>query len=290
MALWNSDTGEVIQELVVLPQIEVFRRQTLSESHISAMALSRDRRWLALSRTGGKTVEIWETASGSKRGELSGHAGPIASVAFSHDGKHLVSGCEDTTILVWDMARPLQPLQPSKRLAQAELDTHWKALLEPDAKKAEVAVWSLVNTAPDSVPFLKKQLPPAARPDPERVKGLLASLDSDEYELRAKAQAELERHGEFVLAELEAALKGKNSLDKQRLLEKSFAAAKVAARPFGTPEKMRQSRALEVLERIGSPEARQVLRDLAAGASGARLTVAARSALARLETSAKAED
>jgi hypothetical protein len=42
-------------------------------------------------------------------------------------------------------------------------------------------------------------------------------------------------------------------------------------------------RAVEALERIGTPEARQVLQALAKGAAGAVLTRAAQGALERLE-------
>jgi hypothetical protein len=50
--------------------------------------------------------------------------------------------------------------------------------------------------------------------------------------------------------------------------------------PWG--DRLRELRALEVLERLGTPEARQVLKALADGAPAARLTREARSALDRL--------
>ena len=55
--------------------------------------------------------------------------------------------------------------------------------------------------------------------------------------------------------------------------------ASAARSPEG--ELIRNLRAVEVLEHIGTPEARQVLQTLAGGAEGARLTVAAREALRR---------
>ena len=48
-------------------------------------------------------------------------------------------------------------------------------------------------------------------------------------------------------------------------------------------ERLRELRSIEVLEKIGTPEASQLLRELAGGAPGARLTVEAMAALARLE-------
>jgi hypothetical protein len=46
-------------------------------------------------------------------------------------------------------------------------------------------------------------------------------------------------------------------------------------------ERLRAYRAIEVLERIGTPEARQLLQTLAAGAPGALLTTTAQAALKR---------
>ncbi len=49
-----------------------------------------------------------------------------------------------------------------------------------------------------------------------------------------------------------------------------------------SPEEIRTLRALEVLEMIGSAEARKVLEALAAGAPGCELTAEAKAALERL--------
>jgi hypothetical protein len=48
-----------------------------------------------------------------------------------------------------------------------------------------------------------------------------------------------------------------------------------------TPERLRQTRACEVLEGIGTPAARELLRRWAAGPGGARLTAEATASLAR---------
>jgi len=52
---------------------------------------------------------------------------------------------------------------------------------------------------------------------------------------------------------------------------------------------VRSLRAVEVLEYIGSPEAKNVLETLATGAEGARLTKEAKASLERLDKRAAAE-
>ncbi|WP_455567415.1 nSTAND1 domain-containing NTPase [Streptomyces bottropensis] len=47
-------------------------------------------------------VHLWDVASGKMRRSLKGHTGGVTSVAFSHDGRTLVSGSHDRTVHVWD--------------------------------------------------------------------------------------------------------------------------------------------------------------------------------------------
>jgi hypothetical protein len=58
--------------------------------------------------------------------------------------------------------------------------------------------------------------------------------------------------------------------------------------PARSPERLRQWRALEALEGIGTPGACQVLRQVGEGAPGARLTQEAKASLQRLAKRAMA--
>jgi WD40 repeat protein len=80
-------------------------------------AFSQDGRWLAAGTSGNSlspaTVEIWDLANGREVYKLAGHDGPVLSVAFTPDGRRLISasqlgvtngGGSHGTIKVWNLA------------------------------------------------------------------------------------------------------------------------------------------------------------------------------------------
>ncbi|MGK7901848.1 MAG: WD40 repeat domain-containing protein [Hormoscilla sp.] len=47
------------------------------------------------------TIKIWNLRSGRLLRTLTGHSGPVRSVAISPDGQLLASGSNDNTIKIW---------------------------------------------------------------------------------------------------------------------------------------------------------------------------------------------
>ena len=57
--------------------------------------------------TGGTegSIDFWNAETGAHRKTLKAHSWRIRSLVFSSDGKTLVSGSEDGTVLLWDFPR-----------------------------------------------------------------------------------------------------------------------------------------------------------------------------------------
>lgn len=128
---------------------------------------------------------------------------------------------------------------------------------------------------------MRKYLRPVDAVDEKRLARLLGDLDSDDFTVRQKATAELEKLGERAIPSYRKALASKPSLETRRRVDDLLDKAQRAWWDV-SGERLRSLRAVEALELAGTEEARDVLKTLAAGASGTRLTEEAKAALQRL--------
>jgi hypothetical protein len=136
----------------------------------------------------------------------------------------------------------------------------------------------IIETPDQALPLLRDHLRAATCPPAEKLKQLLADLDSDEFAKRTAAYKELAELEELAEPAVHEALKQATSSEQRRRLDKLLDISLIAR----SPEKLRHLRALEVLEHIGTPEARQVLETMAKGEPEARMTREAKAALDRM--------
>jgi hypothetical protein len=133
-----------------------------------------------------------------------------------------------------------------------------------------------------AVPFLKARLKPAATLPDAQVRALVAQLGAKEFKTRDQAAAQLKRHAEQAAVVLREALQAPLALEARRRIEVLLETVSEREVFVGAGERLRQVRAVQALEALGTAEARALLQTLAAGAPGAYLTQDAREALARL--------
>jgi WD40 repeat protein len=266
IVLWETATG---QERLHIAH---------NEGQVRQIAFSPDGRLLA-SAGRSETIRLWDTWTGKEVGRFTGHRGWVISLAFAPDGKTLASGGVDATVLLWDVStyRSDKRRLVEKRTPE-QLALFVRELEGEDAAAAYRAIIGLANHPDEAVSLLKKRLGSTAVQE-ARVARLIEELDADEFAVRERASAELARLGKAAEDALRKAATNTTSPEVRRRAQELLANLKGDS---VSPEQRVAVRAVEVLEHIATPEARQLLQNLARGAPDTRLTREARAALARL--------
>jgi hypothetical protein len=248
---------------------------------VTALAFSPDGRALAgapaWTLAEPPAVHVWELATGGLGYRFTGHRGGVTCLRYSGDGAVLASGSYDTTVLLWDQTgRFLAANHPPRKAAQ-----RWADLGSSDAKQGFRAMGELAASPAAALKLFKARLRPARGKAPGRkeIAKFLADLNDPKFPVREAARRSLERAGPVAVPALRERLRGTIPAEVRRRIERLLARLDAVTVP---PEDLRGVRAVAVLERIGTPEARRLLEALAGGAPEARLTGEARAALLRL--------
>jgi hypothetical protein len=261
LRLWETVSGT---ELLTIP---------VRDSRLGRIAFSQDSRLLALGDA--DAIRLWDLATGREVLQLRGHAMPVSSLCFSPNGKTLASGLSNSSVLIWDLSSMSRRHRTSP--APQELQQLWTDLGSSEGPKAYRALWSLAFSE-RSIVLLRKHLRPATEAEWAALRRLLADLNSDDFAAREHASRELERRRMEAEPILEKALADKPSPEVRRRIEDIL---RQPSRP-PPPELLRRLRAIQVLERLGTPEARDLIAVLADGVADAPLTREARATLRRM--------
>lgn len=270
--VYDLGTGKLVRAFDTNPT----RSRKGSRTIALAATFSPDGRTLATGSRGGP-IRVWELATGGERFQLDGHRGDVRALAFSSDGTLLASGSEDRSAIVWDatgMALPIDPKHRPKDAADA-----WARLTDRDAVVGFAAMKYLASRPAEAVPLIAKHLRTVSTADPKKVAGLIEKLGSPDFAEREAAEKGLAAVSEAAAEQLRTAAVATESPEVRQRLAGLLAPIDGLAR---TGDRLRMVRAVEVIERAGTAEARALLTEWADGARGAVLTETARAALSRL--------
>jgi WD40 repeat protein len=262
--------------------IPTVKERYLFEGHedkVRAIAFALDGRTLV---SGGfdKTIRFWETATGKERLAFRGHKAGVRALAFAPDGRGLASAGTDGVVRLVDVVSLIHDGEkPPEALSEKMLASLWNHLGGEDVPRSYRAIGALSAAPGSSVPFLKEHLQRASSVDAKRMKQLVDDLDSNQFLVRERATRDLYELGDLAVPGLKQALKGDLSAESRRRVEQVLERLQG---PVTSLERLRLIRSVEVLENIGTPEAKQVLETLAKGAPEAWITQQAKAALVRL--------
>ena len=242
---------------------------------IYSCAISQDGRMLATG-IGNGAVHIWEFTNLKLRREILGHQLHVFSMDFSPNGHLLATASEDAPIYLWNPYAPEKPTSFPAKLTKEHREKLWQQLADNDAALAFKATCELIAHPSEAVPILEGGWNALPRATAKELQNWLEELGSEDFGVRQAAGKELERVAAQHEGWLRESLQKAASLETRRRLEKILEQIE--------PQRWRLSRMLEVLEQIGTVQARQFMHLLAGQEEDERL---AHEAKAGLERSAK---
>jgi WD40 repeat protein len=289
ITIWEIATGSRVATLsaptVDARQINQFGRTSFdSIDPPTVLDYSPDCRMIASTRRDG-TVVIWDVWSRSEVASIKCYESQPTCVAFSPDGQFLLTASNDGTALLWDVAPFRSKLNPLRaKFDVTQLEKAWTSLLSTQAETAAAAIVSLASDPDMSLPFLKKHLAPAEAPNAKELTRWIVDLNDPKYNVRETARRRLAAAGEAALPALQEAMR--QSLSAEVRSQARSLVELLTNTPI-SGEELRMLRVVEILELIGTPDAKTALKLLADGAENTNLTRRAKSALHRLEIVAR---
>ncbi len=255
-------TEDVSKRLTIwnVPAGTMRSRFTDYDDLATSVAFTADARTVATGHLHG-SVRVWEVATGKLLVHFQAHHNHVHSVCFSPRGDRLVSACEDATALVWDLADWLR--QRREPNAAASLEALWSELGRPEPEPAYQASTALAARPEEAVPLIRARLrqhaADVARAQ-ERVRQLVAGLESGQFAERERATQDLRKIGKSAEPALRKALTGDATIEGRRRIEKLLADLSDSTLAHET---VRALRVLQVLEQARTPAAIALLKELA---------------------------
>jgi WD40 repeat protein len=218
----------------------------------SQSQMSPDGRWLVTPANGTEldqhAVIVWKMGSNREPYVLTGHRGAVSSCHFSSDSKQLLTVCNDSTMLVWDLNRWSLPTEQT--VNEKEFPQNWSSLASNDAAKAYSTIcrWA---SQPQAAEWLGKQIMTSSTSiDKEQIKVWIKQLDAAKFQDREQATRQLIKHACTAKADLKLALVSNHSPESKRRLEQILSQAEESTSLSENP--LQFSRGLEALELMGT--------------------------------------
>jgi hypothetical protein len=245
-----------------------------------------DRSCLTITPLGG--IQCWELASGQERFSLPGTAKVNFAVtaSISPDGR-LFATIGPAGIIVWSFEKIAGQSGP-EQLSRTKLQSLWEEFTAYDARKSYAAMCKLA-ACPNAPPFIAEVAPRKTELS-SRVNKAIGNLGAAQFSTREQATADLIGVGDAARVTLNLELAKDNvSAEAARRIRQIL--AKLQPRIVGPAslDELHAARVAELLELIGSKDARELLKKYAADFGGEPLGREAKESLGRNQRLSKNE-
>jgi hypothetical protein len=221
-------------------------------------------------------IAVVEIASGAIVDVWPAPGSPVQAFAFSADCRQLLTGHRDSTALLWD-------LHPGAKLTlamQAMADDQLWDALAAEPTKAHTVVWTLAQAPERALRVLRKPLLAEAEPDDQQIRRWINDLGKQEFAARQAATQQILTHSPLTEPHLRMALKDGPPLEMRRRIAELLKTIETDVPPS---RYLRFERAFQILEMLGTPDARELLSELTKGPANSPRTRVARAALSRIQ-------
>lgn len=256
---------------------------------VQQIAFSNDTRYLATA-SWDKSVKIWEVASGSLLLTLSGHQEKVAAVAFNHSDSVLASGATgrtDCSVALWDFRELLfVQRRGSEEFSKALTKKNLNILLSREGDAAYKSIAYLVQHGDLVIPTIRSELVLDDFPKTEKIKQLIAQLNSAKYLLREAAEKQLLAIRATAQGLLQNELRETQSPEVQFRLRRILSDDQVFPK-VSESEKLQMNRLTLALELMESEQSEKLLKRIAVSFPSIEVQNFARTSLARISRATK---
>jgi len=191
-----------------------------------------------------------------------------------------VEGAYQYSLYVYKLPAHFLDPPAARAIDDVELSKLWVDLQSENDLRFQLAFKAFRAAPKPAFAVFRKAMPPVAKERQQVVEGWIAALDDEDPRRRDAVMENLQGVAHAFAPLLKSRQKAARPGEIHNRL--TFVLKQMDTEKTPLPL-VRESRVLSLLEQLATPEARQVLTELAGGAADARLTVEARAALQRLK-------
>ena len=278
LAWFHEEGNNVISVLEVASGKIIYRHEIGFAGGVTSLAKHPNGRWLISGHRNGM-IAVWDILTGESLYKKLEPGVAFVKVATTSDGKHLLTSSGSQTkwhVGVWSFEMAPKAAKAQKGIGKTEWQDLWAALLETNTKTLST-LSKMVDHGSESVKFLETELKvdgPVV--DTKSVSALIRQLGDEDFDKRQEASQALANAD--AADELHKALASSNPevVYRVKKILKTHPAKSFLVKD---PSEIRRLRAIQVLEYIGTEEARALTLRLAEKDSSVNVRSAARSAL-----------